>query len=317
MTSGLAIVVAGMTLAFALPAAAVPAASGTAPGSADAQPSAEAPGAKLDSAEAQRRLDALNARRDSFLATVSTLADPQSDGSLHRDGAALCRDYELLIKEREDFVVAYLHYASLLRAIGKEDRAVHVLASAIRVEPREPAPRQLLAAVLAEKGEFAPAVTLLLDAIAQAPGRAAYHFQLAETLSVFSEDIVSAGIYDAAALRDKMLEAYANAARIEPANRKYAFANARVRSLTPGVDPAATLALWDAYKPDPKDAFERGAVALHRAELLLRMGRKTEARAAAEGVSEPRLQATRRRLIERLSEAPTSPASTVIAPTGS
>ncbi len=243
-------------------------------------------GPQLDQSAADAELVLLHGWQERFLAKVEKPADPAEGKEglelLETEGRKLCLAYEKLIGQRRDFLTAYLDYAKFLRKLGEDERAVRVFLEADRLNPKVPVIKQQLSAIHGETGHGPEAVGFILEAIELAPGEAPFHYQLAEILDVYQDELVKKGVYSAAVAQSRMLAAWDEACRLAPDNRSYRTGRARANLDCPSADPAKTLALWEVLQKDAQPGLEADTVRLARAEILFRLKRPDEARTLAQ-----------------------------------
>lgn len=208
--------------------------------------------------------------------------------------------YEALLRDNPDDLAALLLYGKFLRAVGDRELAFKIFMRADRVSPALPVVKHQLGAHLAENGDYAAALPLLRRAVELAPKEARYRYDFAEFLALAGEALVS-GNHLSRVGRDRlMLENFAAAANLKPAEAGYRWRFAESFLDVEKPDPAAALAAWEAIARDTKTDAEKEVVALHRARWLIDLARTDEARPLIRASRAPSLDATRRRLLDRI-----------------
>ena len=124
-------------------------------------------------------------------------------------------------------VNALILNAKFLRATGDADTAYKRFSEAERLNPKIAVIKQQLANYEAEHGMPKEAYDNLKEAIALEPNIAIYHIQLADLLLFFREDFITKQIFTQEKIDKEMIEAIANAAKLEPKNSKIQWKYAR------------------------------------------------------------------------------------------
>lgn len=208
--------------------------------------------------------------------------------------------YESLLRANPDDLETLLLYGKFLRAIGERDLAFRTFLRADRISPDLPVVKHQLGAHLAENGDYASALPLLRRAAELAPKEPRYRYDFAEFLSGAGDALVS-GNQLSRPERDRiMLENFAAAVRLKPAEAGYRWRFAEAFHDVERPDPAVALAAWDSIARDAKPGAETEVVGLHRARWLIDLGRADEARRLIAASRTPALDSTRRRLLDRL-----------------
>ncbi len=213
------------------------------------------------------------------------------------------RVYEEIIAENPDATEPMLLYGKLLRQIGEPERAQEIFRMANAVDPQIPVVKQQMGNYFAEAEEHPRALLYYLAAIELAPEEAVYHYTMGEFLHVFRDDFIEDEAYDRETLDTLMLNAFREAAKLEPANLDFQFRYAETYYDLERIPWDEALAVWERIATMPLTVVETDAVRLHRARALLNLGRTREAEAMASAVQTPGLEATRDALLARISTA--------------
>ncbi|MGN0834920.1 MAG: hypothetical protein ACI4QA_03720 [Candidatus Spyradosoma sp.] len=246
---------------------------------------AEIRDAKLSDLERSRRLSAVAARYENFLARFPG------------DARALVLS------------------AKFLREGGEDDAARERLEKAAALRPDWAVVRQQLGAIAAERGDFAAAARRLREAVELDPGTAEYQTQLGEILRLFRAELLGAGVFaDAGALDAAMQNAFRAARALKPDALDEAVRYAESFYDVAEPDFAAALDAWTLAKTLAARAPELGAadsdarkfvaetLELHRARAFAELGRFAEAEEILRAGADPRLERSRGRVREILSE---------------
>lgn len=212
----------------------------------------------------------------------------------------LVQEYESLIAESPDELTPYLLYGKFLNKIGQEEHAVKMFLKADEIDPDVPVVKQQIGNYLAETGKFEESLGFFIQAILLSPETALYHYQMGELLSTYKEQFISHDVYFRDVLENEMLQAFSDAARLDPDNPDFKMRYAECFYNLKNPDWETALALWEELQDVAISSLQREAVSLHRANVLSRLGRSDEARAIAESVTDPALLFSRDQLLEEL-----------------
>ena len=208
--------------------------------------------------------------------------------------------YERLLRDNPDDPEALILYGKFLRAVGERELAFKAFLRADRNAPDLAVVKHQLGAHLAEDGEYSEALPLLRRAVELAPAEPRYRYDFAEFLAAAGDPLADSRVL-ARDERDRlMLENFAEAARLKPAEAGYRWRAAEAFHDVAKPDARAALAAWDALAREARTDLEREAVSLHRAKWLILLGRSDEARKLIAASSTPSLDATRRKLLDLL-----------------
>lgn len=216
----------------------------------------------------------------------------------------IVQDYERTIRTSPDFVPGYIAYGLLLNRIGEQRRSAEIFLRANKLDPNMAVVKNQLGNFCAEEGEFQDALEYYLAAIALKPKEALYHFQLGNLLHGYHDEFVLAGRLDSKTGRRQSAEAFARAAELAPDAMPYAYRYAESFYDSDPPDWPAALAVWEKLEARVYPGIERQTIHLHRANILINLGRFTEARKLIDGVEEPSLDDNKETLIARLPETP-------------
>ena len=212
----------------------------------------------------------------------------------------LVTDYNRFLVDNPDNLYALILYGKLLRTVGKDDTAYYVFLRADAIDSEIAVVHQHIGNYLAERGAFAEALARLKKAIELSPETALYHYQFGLFLSRYRDALVEKGLYDRAEIDAHMLEAFEQAAKLEPENRDFQFRYAEAFYDVVEPDWNRALEIWEALQSTAQYERETAAITLHRAKVLSAMGRYPEARRLAESVEDPALELSRKALLEEI-----------------
>ena len=251
---------------------------------------------------AEMRLQQLARKQSALLEGIEQRADLSEDTVLQQRVQELVASYESLIASNPDFLLTYLVYGKLLRRVGQDQRAYAIFRKADELDTTLPVVKQQLAALLAENGQFEQALPFALEAISLSPQTAVYHYQFAELLYVYRDLFVEKGLFDRATLESELIQAFDQAVSLDPYAYHYRLRRAKAYFHLESAQPDKALAYWNAALPDAEPGLETEAIQLHRADLMVDLGRRQEALAIAQGVTHSQLQFSRQQVLDKLSD---------------
>lgn len=183
-------------------------------------------------------------------------------------------------------------------ARGEKERAVRLWSEAERMEPQHVGVLRNLSSAALEDGRTAMAAGYLERVVAIEPQNARGHFDLANLLFLFRNDIREARGGTVEEVLQKALAHFREASRCEPESVEFArgYAETFFANL-PAPDWQAALGAWEHLTKilPQKDFGYAGLVRVH-----LRLGNKVEARACLERITSAEFATVRRRLERNL-----------------
>ncbi|HNX05431.1 MAG TPA: hypothetical protein PKI32_08000, partial [Opitutales bacterium] len=155
---------------------------------------------------------------------------------------------------------------------------------------------------MAEEGNYPGALAQYLKACELEPGEAVYHFGMGELLATFRDKFIADGAFSDEGIDAEILSAFAKAAALDPSNKDFAFRHAEAYYDISSPKWSEALAEWTkiASRSD-LTRYEKDAARLHLARVNCELGRNAEALALVRDDVVPVLQATRARLLRRIS----------------
>ncbi len=241
-----------------------------------------------------------------ILANQEALFEEAVDGKVAEDvfvrrAAGIASDYDRLIAENADSVLAYISYGKFLRRVGRREDAHFMFSRANQLDPEIAVVKQQIGNYLAEEGQHAGALAFYMAAIELEPKEAAYHYSLGELYAYFGNKFLKDGIFTAQAIDNQMLAAFRSAAELDPGNLDFAlrYGEAFYDLFKP--DWKEALAVWEEISTRELSELEADAVRLHRSRVLIELGRQDEATDLLSREVMPPLESTRQELLNRLS----------------
>jgi tetratricopeptide (TPR) repeat protein len=252
---------------------------------------------------AEKTLKDIVARQRDILARADQEGDQLDLARMRGELQNVIHSYDVLIQKSPDFAPAYVAYGLLLGRVGMTREAVGILLKANKLDADIPIVKNEMARFLAEDGKVVEALPWLTAAIGLEPKEPLYHYHLGKLLAEGRDDFIKTGQFTRPALDQAMLEAFARAAELAPADIGYAYrsAEAYYDLETPQWD--AALAAWTALETRVQPGVEQQTIRLQAANVLLKMGRRDHARAMLITVTEPVLAKQKQTLLDSLATA--------------
>jgi tetratricopeptide (TPR) repeat protein len=216
---------------------------------------------------------------------------------------SVIKSYDVLIQKNPEYALAYGGYGMLLGKVGMTKEAVIMLLKANKLDPTLDEVKNQIAVHLAEDGKPVDALPWVTAAIDLEPKKALYHFHLGELLAGGRSDFVKTGQFDEAKLDQSMLDAFKRASELAAGDFPiaYRYAKAYYELGTPRWTEA--LALWEKLEQTAANDQQRQLVRLQRANVLIKLGRPSEARALLDTVTNIDLAAEKQTLLDELAKA--------------
>ena len=252
----------------------------------------------------ERELKRIVAREQTILAAAREAGDQLDRSSTEMQLGEVVRDYESLLRKDPQFVPAYIAYGLFLNTTGHAERSYTIFRKAEALDANNPIIKNQIGNHHAEAAEYQQAAEYYEGAIALAPQEPLYHYQLGTILYEFRDFFVDSKRYTREALLKRSAEAFARAAELAPANIAYAYRHAESFYDLPTPDWDAALAAWKAIGQRAKAGVEVQTTQLHQANILLQLGRRDEARALLDQITEPVLLTNKQKLVDQLAGTP-------------
>lgn len=215
---------------------------------------------------------------------------------------SVIKSYDVLIQKSPDFAPAYVTYGMLLGQVGMTKQAVGILLKANQLDANIPVVKNEIGRFLAEDGKLVEALPWIMSALDLAPSEPLYHYHLGKLLAEGRDEFIKTGQFTRPALDKAMLQAFARAAELAPANFGYAYrhAEAYYDLETPQWDEA--LARWRKLDAGVETPLEHQTLRLHQANVMIKQGKPAEARALIDTVTEITLAKQKQTLLDQLAK---------------
>ncbi len=261
---------------------------------------ADAPAPARGQTMAEKTLKEIVGRQRDILARAQKQGDSLDVAGLRGDLQAVINSYDVLIQKSPDFAPAYVAYGMLLGQVGMTREAVGILLKANKLDAEIPVVKNEVGRFLAEDGKLVEALPWIMAAIDLEPKEPLYHYHLGKLLTEGRDEFIKTGQFTRPALDKAMLHAFQRAAELAPTNFAYAYraAEAFYDLETPQWD--AALATWRKLDAGVETPLEHQTLRLHQANVLIKQGKRTEARALIDTVTEVTLAKQKQTLLDSL-----------------
>ena len=219
----------------------------------------------------------------------------------HRLGEIILA-YGNYLSDNPDDVEALILYGKLLRRLGENERAFKVFLRADELDPAIAVVKQQIGNYLAETGNGKAALTFYLNAVDLEPEIPEYNYALGELLHGFREEFLSDQLFTRDALDREMLKAFRIAARLKPDNFDLQMRLGETYYDLANPDWKAALLHWEKLRKATSDYNELRCqiLDLHRARVLVQLGRSAEAGELVSEIEFPVLQPAREQILEEI-----------------
>ena len=253
---------------------------------------------------AEHRLKEIVAHQSDILADAAGQADPMEQASLQNRAEQLTREYESLIKDNPKFAPGYAAYGYMLWKIGLRKQAAAILLKANEIDPDIPLVKNELGNYLAEEGKPLEALNYYLSATKLDPKEPLYHYQIGTLLHEARDDFIKSGEWTRASIDHGMQDAFRIAAELAPDRIEFTYRYAESFYDMESPNWALALAQWQGLEARGQSDLERQTMRLHEANVLVYMGKEAQARVLLDSVKDPKLDAQKQKLVDRLAPAP-------------
>lgn len=269
----------------------------------------------LDAARERNRvaeLSAIERDRREIYAEIAAQRLPELEAS--RRLAPLASRFQNFLERFPNDASAHVLYAKFLRDGGENAEAEAHFKKALALGADWAVIYQQLAAIAAERGDVAGALSQMQKAVEREPGTAVYQMQLGELLVAFREQALEEKIFpDAGTLDAAAQNAFRAARAIEPERTEIALRYAESFYDMASPDWNSALAAWNYVEQifekrrrlgtnSAEENFMRESIALHRARVFAELGKYAEAEAMLRKSSDLRLQSSREIVQKIISE---------------
>lgn len=261
---------------------------------------------------AEKSLKEIVERQKQLFERAEKEGDQLDEAWFAGEAKSVASSYDVFIQKSPDFTPGYVAYGLFLGKIDMTKAAVAMLLKANKLDPNIPLVKNQLAKHLAEDGKPLEALPYLTSAIDLAPNEPLYHFHLGQLLLAARDDFLHEGTWTRASLDKAMLEAFQRAADLAPADLSLAYQHAKAYY---EIDPPRwdeALAVWEKLGGRATTESMRQLIKLQRANVLVKLDRRDEARTLLDQVTDLKLTDEKQKLIDALAGAKVAPKSEAV-----
>jgi tetratricopeptide (TPR) repeat protein len=269
------------------------------PGLGRAAPEPAAAGAHTETL-AEQTLRDIAARQRELFAKAEKEGDQLDEALFHGEAQSIVSSYDILIQKNPNFATAYAAYGMFLGKVDMTKQAVAMLLKANQLDPNIAAVKNQIAKHLAEDGKPLEALPWIMSAIDLEPKEPLYHSNLGQLLQTGREAFLTGGVFTRDAIDKSMLEAFQRAADLAPFDLGLAYQHAKAFY---AVDPPRwedALQAWKQLEDRPVTTTMRQLVRLQKANVLIKLNRRDDARAELDGITDPKLADEKKTLLDQL-----------------
>ena len=251
---------------------------------------------------ADRSLRELIERQKELLAEAAA-ENPHFDESNFRlQVEQVCRGYEELLRANPKMAEGYAAYGYLLGKLDQRKHSIAMLMKSNQLDPSQPLVKNQIGNFLAEEGRPLDAVSYYTAAIKLSPDEPLYHYQLGTLLYEARDEFLKSGEWKQEAIDRAIHEAFAKAAELAPDRIEFTYRHAESFYHKEPPDWEGALKAWTQIEEKAPTEIERETMRLHKANVLIKLDRRDDAREVLAGVREEPLQKQKEKLVAQLAE---------------
>lgn len=251
---------------------------------------------------ADRRLRRVYDNQQELYAQLNREGDALDGPEYDRLVQEVLTEYQSYLADYPESAHGFILYGKMLRDAGERESANFAFLRANQLDGNIAVVKQQIGNYLAEEGDAAHALAYYLAAAELAPTEAVYAYQIGELLHTYHDELVDEGAVDAALIDRQMLDAFAQASRLAPGDRRLRQRHAEAYFDVSAPDWPAALTLWQALAASAQDPLQRQWALLQQARVLIALGRGDEARDALAQVTRPGLQDAKEALLGQVGQ---------------
>jgi len=249
---------------------------------------------------AEQTLRTIADRQKDLFAKAEKEGDQLDEALFQGEAQSIASSYDVLLEKNPKFTTAYAAYGMFLGKVGMTRQAVAMLLKANQLDPNIATVKNQIAKHLAEDGKPLEALPWIMSAIDLEPKEALYHYNLGHLLLTNRDRFLTSSEFTAAGLDKAMLGAFQRAAELKPLDLSLAYEHAKAYY---AIDPPRweeALGIWRQLEERPVTTTMRQLVRLQVANVLLKLGRRDDARAELDRVDDPKLSEEKKTLLDQL-----------------
>jgi tetratricopeptide (TPR) repeat protein len=252
---------------------------------------------------AEKSLKDIVERQHDIFAKAEKEGDNLDEAWLRGELEGILKSYDILVQKNPDYALAYGGYGMLLGKVGMKKEAVIMLLKANKLDPTLSEVKNQIAVHLAEDGKPVDALPWVTAAIELDPQKALYHFHLGELLAAGHADFVRTGQFDDAKIDQDMLDAFRRASELAAGDFPIAYRYAKAYYDLSKPRWEESLPIWEKLEQTVSNDTQRQLVRMQRVNVLIKLGRKDEARKLIDTVTAVDLATEKQTLLDELAKA--------------
>ena len=256
---------------------------------------------------AQIKLEEIQEKQNRLMKAYREETNPSDKESLEFRLIAVHTEYASLLAKNPENPAVIAAYGLYLAQIDKGDDALRLLLKADSLDPTIAQVKNQLGNYMIEQANFQLAMPYYLAAIRLIPTEPLYHYQLANLLYYFTEEIVQHEILARETVEDQMFKAFKSAAELAPDNMAYQYRYAEAFYDYPLADLEEALSVWDGIFQRVEDERDKQIILLQQANCHLKLGHFEEASLLLDQVDDPYLDTNKMKLLKEIEERGFSP----------
>lgn len=258
--------------------------------------------ASAQSTLSAERLLKISQKEESIYLKIAEDPEFYNDSDLQRIIEKLLQSYNSYLLDNPDDVNAFILYGKLLRRTGQNEAAFNAFLKADELDPEIAVVKQQIGTHLAEQGKGKAALTFYLSAVQFEPETALYHFSLGQLLYEFRSEFMEDELFTRDSIDRETVKAFQKAVALEPDNFDFQMRLGEAFYDQASPDWKAALAHWDTVLKTIDGELRQEIISLHRARVLGKLGRISEARELAETIKQPSLQFSKQKVIDEIAQ---------------
>ncbi|MFP4157894.1 MAG: tetratricopeptide repeat protein [Opitutales bacterium] len=251
---------------------------------------------------ATKKLSDIALREENIYKNLAEDPDFYSADDLERHIHSLTQSYSTYLENNPEDVEALILYGKLLRRIDHKEAAFAAFLKADDIDPEIAVVKQQIGTHLAEQGKGKAAFPFYLRAVELEPQTPDYHFALGQLLHQFREQFLNDEVFTRDALEREMLKAFRRAAELAPDNFDAQMRLGEAYYDLNSPDWKAALLHWNRLSKKTDTPLQAEILRLHRAKVMGKLGRRTEAKKLLESIDTPSLQQSRQQVLDDISQ---------------
>lgn len=253
---------------------------------------------------AERTLKEIVARQRALFERAEKEGDHMDEAMFDGEAKSLSSSYDVLIQKNPDFTAGYVAYGVFLSKIDMNREAVAMLLKANRLDPKIALVKNQVAKILVEDGKPVEALPWITAAVDLEPQEPLYHYQLGLLLMSARDDFIKSGDFTPAALDRTMLSAFTKAEELAPKDLSIAYQHAKAYYQLDPPRWEEALEMWNQLEQKPVSTGMRQLVRLQKSNVLIKLGRRDEAREILDHITDLQLTQEKQTLLDQLAAKP-------------